>query len=189
MNAEIAYSEVLRTLPQGSRVLDIGCGKGQHAEGFRRVFAVQTVDLIHTADILGDYLDLRFLAPFDCIWASHVLEHQRNVGAFLDKCRKDLKEGGLLAITVPPRKDEIVGGHVTLWNSGLLLYNLILARFDCSEADVYVQDYDISVLVRKREIALPNLKMDNGDIDRLAAFFPFSVSEGFDGCAVLPSSV
>ena len=184
MWAEIAYSEVVRTLPKGSSLLDIGSGSGEHAQGFCRAgFDVTTLDLNSPADIKGDYLKIFLTQQYDCIWASHVLEHQRNPGWFLDKCRIDLKAGGLLAVTVPPRKDEIVGGHVTLWNPGLLLYNLVLSRFDCSKADVYVQNYDISVLVRKYEIDLPALCMDHGDITSLADFFPMPVGEGFDGCA------
>ena len=184
MFAEIAYSEVLTRLPKGSTLLDIGSGKGEHAKGFRRNgFDVTTIDINHDADIKADYI-LTEGPSFECIWASHVLEHQRNPGVFLDKIFSDLMDGGLLAITVPPRKDAIVGGHVTLWNAGLLLYNLILARFDCSGADVYVSDYDISVLVRKNTAVLPRLNHDHGDIERLANFFPMSVHEGFDGlCA------
>jgi len=182
MWAEAAYHEVLSILPKGSTLLDIGSGKGEHAEGFRRCYDVTTVDLTHSADFQGDYLGTFFKEPFDCIWASHVMEHQRNVGWFLDKARQDLKEGGLLAITVPPRKDEIVGGHVSLWNPGLLLYNLVLARFDCSKALVMVYGYNISAVLTKRTIDLPNIIMDHGDIARLARFFPMDVKDGFDGC-------
>ena len=183
MWAEVAYNETLSSLKRGSRLLDIGCGDGEHAKGFRKVFDVTTLDLKPEADIIGDYLSVE-IPKMDCIWASHVLEHQRNPGLFLDKVFKDLRPGGLLAITVPPRKDEIVGGHVTLWNAGLLLYNLVLAGFDCSRASLYVQEYDISVLVKKKEASLPTLKRDSGDIEKLANFFPFEVHHGFDGkCA------
>lgn len=123
----------------------------------------------------------RYFAPFDAIWCCHVLEHQRNVGAFLEKCFADLKDGGWLAVTVPPRKDEIVGGHLTLWNAGLLLYNLILAGFDCSGASVKTYGYNVSVIVRKRRANLPALKMDCGDIESLAEFFPMPVEQGFSG--------
>ena len=182
MWAEAAYNEVLRRLPKGSTILDIGCGDGGHAGGFRRCYDVTTVDLTHEADFRKSYLDVIFCKPFDCIWASHVLEHQRNPGWFLDKCRNDLKDGGLLAVTVPPRKDAIVGGHVTLWNPGLLLYNLILAGFDCKNATVMMYGYNISVITEKQQIDLPDLKMDSGDIESLAEFFPMDVKEGFDGC-------
>jgi SAM-dependent methyltransferase len=119
--------------------------------------------------------------PSDAIWCCHVLEHQRNVGAFLEKCYRDLRLGGWLAITVPPMKPEIVGGHLTLWNAGLLLYNLILAGFDCREASVKTYDYNVSVIVRKSPAFIPELKMDFGDIEALAHCFPVPVCNSFDG--------
>ena len=51
----------------------------------------------------------------------------KTVYLFLKKVHSLLNEGGYLAIIVPPRKPFIVGGHVTIWNAGLVLYNLILA--------------------------------------------------------------
>ena len=174
-------------------VLDIGLGEGLHAEVFRRFGKrVTAVDFggseyyqgrVSDAHRIGDYLEMSFEEPFDCIWCSHVLEHQRNVGAFLEKIHTDLREGGVLAITVPPRKPNIVGGHVTLWNAGLLLYNLVLAGFDCSEARVKQYDYNISVLVRKKSVDVDTLGLtfDIGDIERLAHLFPFPAKQDFDG--------
>lgn len=162
-------------------VVDIGSGSGVHAEFFRRAGKdVTTVSLIPPADIVGDYLSAD-VGPVDCIWASHVLEHQPNPGVFLSKCFDDLGENGILAVTVPPLKHEIVGGHVTLWNAGLLLYQLILAGFDCRKAMVKSYGYNISVIVRKVKADLPELVMDRGDIERLSGFFPFSAEHGFDG--------
>ena len=109
------------------------------------------------------------------------MEHQLNVNHFLKKIFSCLKDDGILAITVPPLKEEIVGGHVSLWNAGLLLYNLILAGFNCKDASVKSYGYNISVIVKKKKAKLPNLKFDNGDIRDLAEFFPFNATEGFDG--------
>lgn len=174
--------KLLDLLPNESTILDIGSGDGEHAEMFRyEGMRVTSIDLSGKADIRGDYMKTLFPHAFDCIWASHVLEHQRNPGEFLDKVRWDLKDGGLLAVTVPPRKDEIVGGHVTLWNAGLLVYNLVLAGFDCSRASVLTEGYNVSVIARKRLADLPDLTRDHGDIERLSEFFPFPVKEGFDG--------
>lgn len=181
MWAVSALGKVIETLEKGSTILDIGAGRCEHAAVFSAEgFEVTTLDL-EGSHIRSAYLDHDFPDPFDCVWSSHVLEHQTNPGLFLAKCNRDLKDGGLLSVTVPPRKDEIVGGHVTLWNAGLLLYQLILAGFDCSQASVLSEGYDVSVVVRKKKASLPFLKHDHGDIERLAEFFPLPVKEGFNG--------
>ncbi len=182
MWAAEAALKVADLLEEGSTILDIGSGTGDHAGMFRDFgFKVTTLDISGKPDIRAAYLKWLFPKPFDCIWCSHVLEHQVNPGLFLNKCRWDLKKEGLFAVTVPPRKDEIVGGHVTLWNAGILLYQLILAGFDCARASVLTEGYNVSVLVRKKTAELPVLSHDHGDVDRLSGFFPVAVSEGFDG--------
>ena len=161
-------------------VLDIGSGVGEHAKAFRENNKeVTTLDFAN-ADINGDFLTTP-VGTYDCVWASHVLEHQLNVGIFLKKCFLALKDNGIMAITVPPARPEIVGGHLTIWNAGLVLYNLIRAGFDCARASVKCYGYNISVIVRKVEANLPKLKMDYGDIELLSKFFPFNAVHGFDG--------
>lgn len=175
-----------------STVLDVGSGAGLHAAAMRSVGKqVTEVDLggsnsFEAGDagrdvIVADFLTHDFGRQYDCLWASHVLEHQPNVNQFLEKAHHVLREGGVLAITVPPAKPKIVGGHLTIWNAGLLLYNLVFAGFDCREAVVRSYGYNISVAVKKRSFERPPLVMDNGDIDRLAAYFPPGFGEGFDG--------
>lgn len=163
-------------------VLDVGSGDGTHAKAFREAGKqVTTLDIAPPADIVGDYMRYYPREGFDCLWCAHVLEHQLNVNEFLDKCYWDLKEGGILAVTVPPLKHQIVGGHVTLWNEGLLLYNLILAGFDCSDAMVGVYGYNISLIVRKKRAVYPKLNYDRGDIEKLAPFFPIEARQNFNG--------
>ena len=163
-------------------VLDIGCGKGLHSKIFKLVDKdVTGVDICEGDHIKGDYMDTAFDTQFDLIWLCHVLEHQNNIGNFLSKIFNDLKDGGILAITVPPLKHSIVGGHVCLWNAGLLLYNLILAGFDCSEARIKQYDYNISIIVEKKKAKLPALLHDHGDINRLSCYFPNGLKERFDG--------
>ena len=178
MFSELALKAV-NYLWEFNSVLDIGSGNGVHATHFRDLNKhVTTVSLEPPADYVGDYLGLEF-GQHDLVWASHVLEHQPNVNLFLKKCFTDC--GRYFCVTVPPLKHQIVGGHVSLWNGGLLLYNLVLAGWDCSKAKVISDGYNLSVLVEKRQAALPQLSMDHGDIGRLAKFFPVPVDEGFDG--------
>ncbi len=168
--------------PDVERILDVGSGTGEHAKVMRAAGrSVTTVSLIAPADYVGDYLYMPLGQGYDGIWASHVLEHQRNVGLFFGRCFHDLREGGVLAVTVPPMKHGIVGGHLTLWNAGLLVYNLVANGFDCREARVHQYGYNISVIVRKKPFRMPPLVFDKGDIEQLAPFFPFPVRQEFDG--------
>jgi SAM-dependent methyltransferase len=168
-------------------VLDIGSWNGEHAKYLiSKGFNVTTIDMNVDADINGNYLNVE-IEPFDCIWCSHVLEHQPNVNIFLKKCFNDLKDNGLLAITVPSGKkyydkERIVDGHLTYWNAGLLLYNLVVAGFNCSKARVLsYADSEISVLVKKVKADLLELSGDRGELERLSKFFPMPVQQGFNG--------
>ena len=168
------------------RILDIGAGvQLPHTKVMRQHgLTVETNDVSYESDHKGLYHEMEGLGKFDAIWASHVLEHQRNPGVFLDKVHSELNEGGVLAITVPPRKDQIVGGHVTLWNAGLLLYQIIIAGFNCREAAVATYDYNVSVVLNKVSIEkMPDLWYDRGDIDKLKNFFPkgLDAKQGFNG--------
>lgn len=164
-------------------ILDVGCGKGDQSRLFHnRGKQVTSTDWIGQFDgvIEGDYNSLSF-TQHDAVWCSHVLEHQPNVNTFLKKLYTDLKPGGWLAITVPPMKGNVVGGHLTVWNAGILVYNLVLAGFDCSDCKIKSIDYDVSVLVKKKEFILPPLKYDNGDIETLKPFMPEFFRQNVDG--------
>ena len=181
-------------------VLDIGAGEMIHTNEF--IKKGKTIDICDYGNsiyfenknneilknvrksYIGDFNDIPFDNTYDAIWCSHILEHQVNPNMFLKKIKSLLKKDGYFGIVVPPRKPFIVGGHVTLWNAGLLLYNLVLAGFDCSK-ECYIKqyDYNIGIIIRNVDIeSLPeDLSMDKGDIEKLAKYFPFEVSHNFNG--------
>lgn len=185
-SAHLGYRALMKLISEYSfeSVLDIGSGAGEQAAIFlshgkkvtaldygkspyyeRRDPAIQTV--------IGDFNTYPFETQFDCVWASHVLEHQINPNIFLRKVHQVTKEHGIVAITVPPLKHQIVGGHVTLWNAGLIMYHLVLAGFDCRNASVLRYGYNISVIVTKKTITPPDgIAFDQGDIRRIKDFLP-----------------
>jgi SAM-dependent methyltransferase len=204
MRAGAALSFMLEQSEVGS-VLDVGAGGGEHALEFSRAGKrVDCVDLgrsiyydnskiFRSGDVeairfvMGDFFDFTADHTYDLVWCSHVLEHQSDANAFLKRCLGLVTEGKWLAITVPPLKHSVVGGHVSLWNAGLLLYQLVIGGNDCSDAIVMNYNYNISVLVRRRPISLPELDYDAGDIDRLSSYFPRGCQEGFDGRMICAS--
>ena len=132
----------------------------------------------------GLFLDVDFKGrKYDFTLASHTLEHQRNIGLFIDKMISLTSDDGLICIIVPTRKPFITGGHFTIWNPGLLLYNLVAAGLDCSKAYVMQRDYDIFVTVRKKMFDLGDIGLtyDRGDVDLLQEYFPFELKEPFNG--------
>lgn len=174
-------------------ILDIGSGEGLHSDVLlevgKKVTSIDFGNSIYfnkrstTHDtIIDNYYEHNFEKKFDAIWASHVLEHQPNPNFFLKKIFRDLKENGVLALTVPPLKHDIVGGHVTLWNAGLLMYQLILAGFNCRDISIKSYGYNISVVLNKVSIeSYPELSYDSGDILKLADYFPEGINEPFEG--------
>lgn len=183
VSAYLAMQELLDNY-QFSTVLDIGSGAGYHSEIFKKYNKIVTsLDYGNSPyfeknqnkeqNIIADYNTHSFTERFDCIWASHILEHQPNPNLFLKKLFYDLNEGGIAAITVPPMKKNIVGGHVNLYNAGILTYQMVLAGFDCKDAQLLRYGYNISIIVQKksRDMSI-NLGFDKGDLKKLKEHFP-----------------
>ena len=182
-----AVEKLNEVLPKNSLVLDVGSGqKEKHAELIRQAgHTVETFDFYDNNTYTGDYNSLEIKKVYDGIWCAHCLEHQLNVQSFLKKIKSNLKEGGWLAITVPPLKHQIVSGHLSLWNACLLLYNLIIAGFNCEDAKIKTYDYNISIVVKNKSFELPQLTYNSGDLITLYDNFPKQIIRNkksfFDG--------
>jgi len=168
-------------------VLDVGSGDGSHAACFMKAGKkVTTIDygrsasFLRKADgistIVADFNAYTFPDRFDCIWCCHVLEHQLDPHTFLRRLHNTLREDGVLALTVPPFRETIVGGHVSFWNAGLLLYRLVLAGFNCRDIALLRYGYNISAILHKRSIdVLGLLAYDSGDIQTIRPYLPDSI--------------
>lgn len=113
------------------------------------------------------------IEEYDALWCSHTLEHAPNVGLFLTQCRKAVKPGGWVCIVVPSDPTNLlVDGHLSFWTPAHLIYNMVHAGFDCSEAMWYCHERDIGLMVRRKDAALPNLIHDFGELATIRQFFP-----------------
>jgi len=169
-------------------VLDVGSGKGEHKR-FLEFFGkdVFSVDIVKSADYVGDFLDIEFDKKFDVVWCSHVLEHQRNIGRFLDKIFDVLSDDGVLAISVPihPR-ERLISGHLSSWSIPLLCYNLIMAGFNCKNAEI-LSIFELSLIVQKDLARHDELRKSSAhgadagfEFANIAEFFPFSPRQGME---------
>ena len=132
-------------------VLDIGSGEGLHTNILH--LAGKTVTGIDkysaNAELKIDLLDFYPMEKFDGIFCSHVVEHQRNYGLFLDKIHSLLKDDGILCIFGPCHPDNVlIEGHLKTWTAAIALQNLTLAGFNCSDAFIY-QFYETGIICKK----------------------------------------
>lgn len=174
-------------------VLDVGSGGGYHAQAFVEAGAdVVCVDFgtsvyaksstVRGLSVFqGDFNE--YSAPegkFDLVWASHVLEHQRNIGSFIDKLVDCCSNEGHVCITLPDPHRNLWGGHLSLWSPGLLAYNVVLSGLDLSDAKFIRGTGEFSMLFKPKRVTLPALTFDSGDLRLLDRYLPGGLSENTD---------
>jgi 2-polyprenyl-3-methyl-5-hydroxy-6-metoxy-1,4-benzoquinol methylase len=173
-------------------VLDVGSGGGYHALAFANagsnvlcvdygssVYAKQSD--VHNLNVVHvDFNQFNPPAKFDLVWASHILEHQQNVGNFIQKLIECCTEDGHICITVPDPHRPLLGGHLTLWSPGLLAYNIALCGIDVSDSKLVRGTKEFSIFFKPKKVKLPALTYDNGDIALLEKFLPATCREGGD---------
>jgi len=167
--------------------LDIGSGDGQITQIFKflgkETISIEPYDMspksqefaVLEPDYKKDYLDITFNRQFDVIWCSHVFEHLRNPGIFLDKVFVDLKEEGILALTVPYNEynniEHLVDGHINKLGIGIMIYHLISSGFDCKEIAINFYSYEMSIFLRKKSNHVDKSNTANS-FTALSKFFP-----------------
>ena len=151
--ALLEYLLSKKKFPKKFEVLDIGGAFGNHSEVMRS-FGL-SVDLIdkyeEKAEFRGDFNTFNFKKKYDMIFCSHVIEHQRNQGAFLDKIYDILKDEGDLVISGPTHEAEaFVEGHISTTILPVFLQILIYAGFDCKKGKMMsIAGVENSFIVKK----------------------------------------
>ena len=144
--------------------LDIGSGEGVHTSILRHagleVFQVDKYS--NTAEYKVDFIEHEFDRKFDVIFCSHVIEHQRNVGDFLDRIYDVLSDDGILIISAPNHSAEtLVEGHLNSFIFPLFLQHMIHAGFDCKNGK-YLSIVENSFIVSKANDFDVNERLENG---------------------------
>lgn len=149
--------EYLLTTISSKTVLDIGCGVGLQGRifedyGSRVTGLTMSEDERYDGSCISNTINTDFLKwesaeKYDVIWCSHVLEHVRDIEGFLLKVKKHVKKGGILAISVPSSEKNILLAHIHSFNAGRILRYLIGAGFDCRNAKILVEGYNLSVIL------------------------------------------
>ena len=137
-----SHMQILGMVPPGSRVLDIGCGRGlisrRLAETGCAVVGIdrasphpsftRSLEAYYRVD-LEQPLALDTREDFDCIIAADVLEHIRNRDQLLEGVAANLKPGGFFIAST---------GNIALFVYRLLL---VLGRFDYSDRGILDRDH------------------------------------------------
>tara|TARA_B100000035_G_scaffold145271_1_gene123692 strand:- start:5722 stop:6591 length:870 start_codon:yes stop_codon:yes gene_type:complete len=135
------------------KVLDIGGALGKHCEIMRKYgFSVDLIDKYEKdAELVGDFNHYNFKKKYDMIHCSHVIEHQRNQGLFLDKIYDLLKDNGDLVISGPKHPAErFVEGHIASTILPVFLQILIYSGFDCKNGKLMsIAGIENSFIVKK----------------------------------------
>ena len=125
-----SHMQVIEEVPPGSRVLDLGCGRGLLAERLQaKGCHVTGVDLAPPAMVspavdrylqadLNPPLQLPFGREFDCVILADVVEHVSRSEQLLTDIRRYLKEDGILIASLP---------NIALWVYRL---SLLAGRFE-----------------------------------------------------------
>lgn len=165
-------------------VLDVGSGDGQHSSIFRAAGKnVTSIDKFNpNADTNIDFLDIVDDKKYDVVFCSHVVEHQRNIGIFLDAIYKILSDNGILCIIGPNHDpNKLIEGHLTTWALPFAIQQLVLAGFDLSDANIFsLYDWETSIICKKNKKFSRNIYNQVGYEFVERKSWPFSPQQGLN---------
>ena len=145
--------------------LDIGSGDGVHSEIMNHAgLKVTQIDKYsEKANYQMDFMSWSKARQlnFDVVFCSHVIEHQRNVGLFLDRIYDVLSDNGVLIISAPKEDRNLIEGHLNSFIFPLFLQQMIHAGFDCKNGK-FLSTIENSFIVSKADNFDTTERLENG---------------------------
>ena len=145
--------------------LDIGSGDGVHSEIMNHA-GLKVTQVDKYSDVADYQMDFMSWTKgrhfvFDVVFCSHVIEHQRNVGSFLDRIFDVLSDDGVLIISAPSEDHNLIEGHLNSFNVPLFLQQMIHAGFDCKNGK-FLSAMENSFIVSKAKDYKLDERLENG---------------------------
>lgn len=127
------FRTISALIPQGSSVLDIGCGEGNFAwflnncsyTGLEKYIMSSNNQGLNIVSDTIEHHSIEYANNYDVVCAFQVLEHVNAIRQFIDSCLRCLKPGGLFVISVPSGESfysETINGilnmpphHISWW--------------------------------------------------------------------------
>ena len=119
----------------------------------------KTIDIKNFSEEINQLI--KFDRKFDVVFCSHVIEHQRNVGLFLDKIFDILSDDGVLIISAPKEDHNLIEGHLNSFIFPLFLQQMIHAGFDCKDGK-FLSTIENSFIVSKADNFDMSERLENG---------------------------
>lgn len=180
-------------------ILDIGCGYCPYFDLFKNKIytgidvynknVLNEVSKNNNINIINDNILTHDFGnkTYDCVYSSHVIEHISNTEEYIRRLKSLVVDDGILCIIWPKPKPQIVGGHVHIFNPGLIFYNIVRVGIDCSVWKCLENKYSFCVVGKCKKVEDPKLIYCMGEIELLRKYFPFNAKHGFHGVTDVPT--
>lgn len=120
-------------------------------------------------DIEGPLNSVDFNAQAAGAFICERLQKQPNLRDYLEDLRHKVQVDGPVGFVVPNAHFELVNDHVNLFTEGTLIYNLVLAGWNCRDAVVRIGPRHIEVILRRVDIP----ELTSTRIDDIAIYTPY----------------